>query len=1784
MAEEVNLEESPELRFVTPKPEEPMAEDVAEEPSERTLGAGIYKEPETPQEYRLSNWYKEYLVSEQRQRNLSFNRTTLMGEPPRTQAELYQRMEGYDKLTSFEKWMSESLPAGIQKAKDAMAFLPDPIENTIYKVGGGALRVFGTVLDYLGEFTERGSGLVRQWMYAVEDGTEEEFYNNLGNAWRAGSFLYDVSTNTPIFRKDDWGVPMLSIDTSLPGGRKMVELRDQIAELVNQGVSGRDALNQVKDEYYNSLGAMAIRAAKQDMIGHMLFDPLIVAGVIGYRPVDIVRNIADTARVSKYSVGYLDDMKSAMKAAQVADEVDEAARIAKEIAIIEKTMRPINVEDKIAMFLTGQFPEPLETAGKVEKFLYGIGNAVSTSDHPVLRLWQRVNPFSLTPEARVHEWANRIDNWIGTHILAMADPERIVDEFVELASQATSGKLSAMAATPDGRFVQSYLRAAEVNATQLLGDFQRLSDDGRLVMEIARRLGEKTPDVIDNILAGKGANIVRQLAENGYDDLARLATERMDILGKLKGLPYTEDLFRLQLHSNILDDLAKIGIVKYGLKSRGLLQKWTNFMKAGETMAFLRMNPTFAARNWINNETTMIARGIGGGFFKDWTDELLNLTDQLNFEPLRASQAFTMAGIEGGELGIIGEKASQRIAKALQGDATILDRWARKINEAKLPLDFGAISRRMEVAASRKAMVKGYTRAWRQYWKPGGFTSASSFLPQNVLAELGEDAVRNLDNMLQDASSLADIEKILVNFDKVDVAKSASGVLNRVEERIGVSLFDQFEEADIEMLRDATTRALQAETAGQARKIYDQVFKDVIKKIDDQSARILETKVEAFRNAVYSERGMALLDVTEEITNQLDIFEYLYSSGMARFRPMDVSKEVRDVYWPIWLDQQTQFWKIKNGRVDGVIDGLLKGADDLDLNLSGALTKIKNKRKVWDDFFEWRNTEYDLFFKGESKLAWDELIEEIDTRYISAAETDLAILKDVDDVMANAVRIANPDLADGFVGWRQAIRDWKVDDRRLTRTYAYMQKTGELPTDTRSWMQFWQERGRLQEELGQIKSYGYAMMEGDEQALRYFSGLADEITGEPTNLAKRIANDLDGEITTFRARQMMDSEMGPMFPGEIAEEQWFSRNFWTVRELEEEAIAALKAPEQFLDMSDLSRAEITKWLTNARREMSDTQYASVRFAEYARDSALLNYNRKMNYDTWLGTFMPYEFWMTHTIGQWALHSFNNPAVASFFYRTKQMQDRLALEDATFPSRLRGKMKIKVPPFLGMQDWMGDSIYVDPFQALFPFHQMGMPFTMAQQRAATREGRVERELERMVKDGEITQEQASEARLTRTGSIFNEALSRTMATEGEETDGYQLLSALSSVHAPYDIAYKLLKGQPESIGPFLPATYTINRLLGMFGVDFPHENMNAPARIRRWMGLPGFDQWEDYRPERMLSNMSATGEITPEAATRAMIEHEGEAWELARERAAKEFAGGPWWATLLKIAGAPIYIYPEGEQKQRDIGPLFGKAVEAYEKGDYNAYNKFFDTYPEFATRLALFEEPEERLRSFMVDDVWNMYNEMPSVNKKIVREVLGDDFIMRFLDADTSNYDAIPIEQLQMWAKMMGGDPPGTLTEAFPLPFAPPEIANRAEIFYATRNEIFPDFYDLQNKYYMLDEGARKQFLVENPQLKQYWDWRRAFLKQNPTIAPYIDDNFEPNYGTVEEMEQAFQQEPQFSQAEWYSYLGGETFRLIVGAYNGEEIPIDVMEYIEERAIELGLTYEELLRKVGTAP
>jgi hypothetical protein len=477
----------------------------------------------------------------------------------------------------------------------------------------------------------------------------------------------------------------------------------------------------------------------------------------------------------------------------------------------------------------------------------------------------------------------------------------------------------------------------------------------------------------------------------------------------------------------------------------------------------------------------------------------------------------------------------------------------------------------------------------------------------------------------------------------------------------------------------------------------------------------------------------------------------------------------------------------------------------------------------------------------------------------------------------------------------------------------------------------------------------------------------------------------------------------------------------------------------------------------------------------------------------------------------------------------------------------------------------------------------------------------------------------------------------------KNDAYDLFSSVYAPSLPLSFAMNALRGTPERIGP-LPLTRYVRSLSTVLGVGGP-GGINLEEGLRRQLGLPVLDQWADYRIDRELSNMAAEGLITADQAKEAMIGRQGDLYELAVRREAEAAA----WRTLVGGAlGVSGDVFPEGEQRQRQLGLLNKAARDAEANGDTRALERFFEKYPEYESRLALYDDKDGRMRNFLVDKLWGKWLELPRVYRLQAQQAFGQEFDDLFLSKLSRNYDSIPMDKLQQWAVTLGQMIPGD-PDAKPIPidFAPPEVAMDVENYYRLRDQLFNydvtselqrlyfsipkdkkiplsmpgavrDFYknsrarypEIDQKlteYYTLPQGsndrrqykagnpdlgvylnelsewrkanpstdlnkwfskgklmprgrsARGEFIDQYPELPAYWDWRRAYLGDNPHIQAYVDEY------------KKFQEERTAPWGPGFADFGPETnFLITAHLFSGYDLPPVVRRRIEKAWQEAG--------------
>lgn len=521
------------------------------------------------------------------------------------------------------------------------------------------------------------------------------------------------------------------------------------------------------------------------------------------------------------------------------------------------------------------------------------------------------------------------------------------------------------------------------------------------------------------------------------------------------------------------------------------------------------------------------------------------------------------------------------------------------------------------------------------------------------------------------------------------------------------------------------------------------------------------------------------------------------------------------------------------------------------------------------------------------------------------------------------------------------------------------------------------------------------------------------------------------------------------------------------------------------------RREVRAWLGKVSGQMADAKLAGVRWAENRRDMALLNYSRRYGWDNFLGAIFPYQFWYTRSMMNWASRALDKPGLLANYARIRNLQNMVRTPG--YPSRLAGKTGIPMPY---MPEWAGDELYVDPLRQLFPIHQLLQPFETVMKQTSQVDKRAEYAIQEWLGNGDITNAQAMQALQTRSGPLWEKALAQSKnELDADYSNPFDFMSLLTGPSLPIQWATQLLRGKPENISQ-LPITRFIQSISSIAGLN-NGKGVNIEGPIRRALGWPERGQYQDYFVDRMLANMAADGTITPADATKAMVERSGPAFELAQQRvskidAARYFAGS-----------FSADFFPEGEKKQRENYEIFKQAIEARDAGDPTALTRFFDEHPEFDARLMQGDDPDSKLRQYLISEVWDRYQKLPDLERRTLTNQFGDVFQNAFLNKETRSYDAIDTATLAWWTKTMGGYlPKGTEVPQVPVNAPAKTEVEAYQKYVNERNKKFPDIGKIQDAYYKTPEANRQAFLQRYPQLSDYWNWRDQFMAENPSVIP----------------------------------------------------------------------------------
>lgn len=264
----------------------------------------------------------------------------------------------------------------------------------------------------------------------------------------------------------------------------------------------------------------------------------------------------------------------------------------------------------------------------------------------------------------------------------------------------------------------------------------------------------------------------------------------------------------------------------------------------------------------------------------------------------------------------------------------------------------------------------------------------------------------------------------------------------------------------------------------------------------------------------------------------------------------------------------------------------------------------------------------------------------------------------------------------------------------------------------------------------------------------------------------------------------------------------------------------------------------------------------------------------------------------------------------------------------------------------------------------------------------------------------------------------------------------------------------------------------------------------------------------------------------------MVERQGDVYQMAEERVRQEMmmkvpGGSALYAGLhggvvdmMKAMPTSLFgagLLPEGELTYRGLKEKWNAAWQAYDAGDTQAVQKFFDDHPEYEVYLMKGQTPDERLRNVLTGQIWDSYMSLTKADRKIVTAQLGPLFQHAFLNSETRSPESLDVDTLARWSMMLGNKEPSTPATANAvntpqlaqthLEGLPPQTSAMMAQFDQQKAAQFPMISEIQNLYFSSSDADRKQILMIYPQLRAYWEWRRTYIQQNPQAAPFLDRN-----------------------------------------------------------------------------
>ena len=351
-------------------------------------------------------------------------------------------------------------------------------------------------------------------------------------------------------------------------------------------------------------------------------------------------------------------------------------------------------------------------------------------------------------------------------------------------------------------------------------------------------------------------------------------------------------------------------------------------------------------------------------------------------------------------------------------------------------------------------------------------------------------------------------------------------------------------------------------------------------------------------------------------------------------------------------------------------------------------------------------------------------------------------------------------------------------------------------------------------------------------------------------------------------------------------------------------------------------------------------------------------------------------------------------------------------------------------------------------------------------------------------------------------------------------------------------------------------------------------LELPEKAVRGERFVYYGEFGPWIVNRELASMAAEGKNTQDCI-KAMIEQKGDLWDEANRRVMDQISlktpGSLFVQSVeegdftslpiaLLITMFPAGIFPEGELKQRGLSESFNQMWTKAGEGDTTWMADWFNENPEYLARSAINDSPRLMMKKFLLNQIMDYYTGQDAKNKVLFKEHLGEEFIDKILNGDSVDYNALDLEELSRWARMAKGIVPqttdtagmqGTLPDKdMPVMYDEQQLL-QLNVYFDERDRLYPN-QSWQNKAYhnLTTKREKNIYLAKYPELKQYWEWNKAYQTQAPVVKEWLTRNVtetgeavDPYYGVSKELVDGYRAEKArlFPNSQW---LNAEYFAI----------------------------------------